>query len=90
MTDREALEKMGATRQLGTGTGGGIEGGEAILARLQVGKLRVDGLKVALTSHVGASKAGLVDGTLGVPLWAGGVVTFDYPRQQVCFELPAK
>jgi hypothetical protein len=89
-TDGEALQKMGATKQLGTGTGGRIEGSEATLARLQVGKLRVDGLKVALTSHVGAFKAGLVDGTLGVPLWAGGVVTFDYPRQQVCFDLPAK
>jgi hypothetical protein len=50
----------------------------------------VDGLKVALTSHVEAFKAGLVDGTLGVPLWARGVVTFDYTRQQVCFDLPAK
>jgi hypothetical protein len=89
-TDGEALQKMGATKQLGTGTGGGVEGSEATLARLQVGKLRVDGLKVALTSHVGAFKAGLVDGTLGVPLWAGGVVTFDYTRQQVCFDLPAK
>jgi Aspartyl protease len=30
-------KKMGATKQLGTGTGGGIEGSEATLARLQVG-----------------------------------------------------
>jgi hypothetical protein len=89
-TDGEALQKMGATKQLGTGTGGGIEASEATLVRLEVGKLRVDGLKVALTSHVGAFKAGLVDGTLGVPLWAGGVVTFDYTRQQVSLDLPAK
>lgn len=89
-TDGKALQKMSATKQLGTGTGGGVKGSEATLARLQVGKLRVDGLKVALTGHVGAFKAGLVDGTLGVPLWAGGVVTFDYTRQQVCFDLPAK
>ena len=39
-TDGEALQKMGATKQLGTGTGGGIEGSEATLAQLQVGKLR--------------------------------------------------
>jgi hypothetical protein len=88
--DGETLQKMGATKQLGTGTGGAIEGREATLAQLQVGKLRVDGLKVALTSHVGAFKAGVVDGTLGVPLWAAGVVTFDYMRQRVCFDLPAK
>jgi hypothetical protein len=89
-TDGEALQKMGTTKQLGTGTGGAIEGTEATLAQLQVGKLRVDGLKVALTSHVGAFKAGGADGTLGVPLWEAGVVTFDYIRQRVCFDLPAK
>ena len=89
-TDGQALQKMGATKQLGTGTGGAIEGSEATLAQLRVGKLRVDGLKVALTSHVGAFKAGVVDGTLGVPLWAAGVVTFDYIRQRVCFDLPSK
>ena len=45
-------------------------------------------LTVALTHNVGFLEKGQADGTLGVPLWQSGVVTFDYAHSSVCFELP--
>jgi len=86
--DGEALRAAGHAGQVGTGTGGAVQGTVASIAGLTVGAHHFANLTVALTHQVGVLEQGTADGTLGVPLWQGGAVTFDYERQTVCFEWP--
>jgi len=86
--DGLALQKSGQPRQVGTGTGGAVMGTVAPIAGLTVGSHHVSNLTVALTHHVGVLEQGVADGTLGVPLWQTGSVTFDYARKTVCFDWP--
>jgi len=86
--DGQALQAAGHPGQVGTGTGGAVEGTVASIAGLTVGSRRFPNLTVALTHNVGILEKGVADGTLGVPLWQNGAVTFDYGRKAVCFDLP--
>lgn len=87
-SDGQALQKSGQPRQVGTGTGGAVMGTIALIAGLTIGSRHYSNLTVALTHHVGVLEKGVADGTLGVPLWQNGSVTFDYVRKTVCFDLP--
>jgi hypothetical protein len=83
-----ALQAAGHPTQVGTGTGGAVQGTVASLARLTVGSRSFRNLTIALTHNVGIFEKGVADGTLGVPIWQNGAVTFDYGHKTVCFDLP--
>jgi hypothetical protein len=83
-----ALQAAGHPAQVGTGTGGAVQGTVASITRLTVGSRSFANLTIALTHSVGILEKGVADGTLGVPLWQNGAVTFDYARKTVCFDLP--
>ena len=87
-TDGQALQAAGHPGQLGTGTGGVVMGALASIAGLTVGNHHFSNVAIALTHHVGILEKGVADGTLGVPLWQTGSVTFDYARSTVCIDLP--
>ena len=78
------LVRGGRRTQIGTGTGGKVEGSVAEISELQIGGQTFSALQVALTREVKAFESGAIDGTLEVPLWSGGVITFDYPHRRVC------
>jgi hypothetical protein len=82
----KALIRSGVPRQVGHGTGGKVQGAVARIADFQIGTSRTPDLEVALTSGVAAFEAGFVDGSLGVPFWQGGVITFDYQAGTLCIE----
>jgi hypothetical protein len=86
--DGQALLAAGHPAQLGTGTGGVVMGTRASIAGLTVGNHHFLNLAIALTHNVGILEKGVADGTLGVPLWQTGAVTFDYTHNTVCFDLP--
>jgi hypothetical protein len=86
--DGQAMERAGKAQQVGTGTGGAFDGYSVQVASLTVGKHHFNKLAVALTSHVGGFQAGVIDGSLGVPLWEDGTVTLDYAHERVCLDLP--
>lgn len=82
----KALMRSGVSRQVGHGTGGKVQGAIARVAELGLGASRTPDLEVALTSGVAAFEAGFADGSLGVPFWQGGLITFDYPAKTLCIE----
>lgn len=86
--DGQTLQAAGHPGKLGTGTGGVVMGTIAPIASLTVGNHQVSNVAIGLTHHVGILEKGVADGTLGVPLWQNGVVTFDYAHSTVCFDLP--
>jgi hypothetical protein len=86
--DGQALKVAGHPAQVGTGTGGAVQGTVTKIAGLIVGARHFSNVTVALTHDVSIFEKGAADGTLGVPLWQSGVVTFDYGRKTVCFDLP--
>ena len=80
----QALVKAGTVQKVGHGTGGKVEGSIVRVAEVMLGSSRIDNVEVALTPGVAAFEAGAFDGSLGVPLWKTGVITFDYPAQVLC------
>ncbi len=84
----QALQSSGHTSQIATGTGGAVMGTTASVASLTIGTRPFPNLAVALTHDIGVLEQGVADGTLGVPLWQNGAVTFDYFDSTVCFDLP--
>jgi len=80
----KALVQGGVSKQVGHGVGGEVQGTVARVAEVRAGTTRFGALDVSLTSNVPAFEQGVIDGTLGVPLWSGGVIAFDYPRRQIC------
>jgi hypothetical protein len=82
----KALIRSGVPQQVGHGTGGKVQGAVARIAEFQIGASQTSNLEVALTSGVAAFEAGFVDGSLGVPFWQGGVITFDYQAGALCIE----
>jgi hypothetical protein len=86
--DGQTLQAAGHAAQLGTGTGGAVMGTFASIAGLTVGNHHFSNVPIALTHHVGILEKGVADGTLGVPLWQSGSVTFDYVHTTVCLDLP--
>lgn len=79
-----ALMRSGREQKVGHGVGGAVQGNIARIAELHAGALQVADVQVALTAGASAFEAGIVDGSLGVPFWEKGVVTFDYPAKQMC------
>ncbi|WP_347302991.1 aspartyl protease family protein [Croceibacterium sp. TMG7-5b_MA50] len=82
----QALMAAGAEGKVAHGVGGTVEGGLARVAELRVGDVRFTGLEVALTSGAPVFETGLLDGSLGVPLWQAGAIVFDYPAGTLCIE----
>lgn len=82
----KVLLARGKPEEVGTGTGGAVEGVSVKIAKLDVGPDSYQNLTIALTRQVPAFEKGVVDGTLGVPLWQSGQITFDYPHGQLCLE----
>lgn len=82
----EAFLAAGHSAKVGHGVGGKVHGIVAESAELRVGGLVFTDLRTQLTSQIPAFEAGLFDGTLGVPLWQNGKVTFDFPARQLCIE----
>lgn len=80
----KALIEGGHSKQVGHGVGGEVQGTVARLAEVRAGLNSFGPLEVSLTSDVPAFEQGVIDGTLGVPLWSDGVISFDYPRRQLC------
>ena len=87
-TEGRGLEKYGHPMQVGTGTGGIVEGTSVSIAELTIGTNRFSNLQIALTHNVGAFGKNGVDGSLGVPLWESGRIILDYPQQKFCLEIP--
>lgn len=82
----KALIASGKAQKVGHGVGGSVQGSLAQVAELRLGKKRLSNLEVALTSGAAAFEGGTFDGTLGVPLWQAGAITFDYPAKVLCIE----
>jgi hypothetical protein len=86
----KALYTHGHKQAVGEGTGGRAMGVVSEFAELSVGTQHFHNVKFALTEQVKAFNLEQVDGSLGVPLWAGGIITFNYPKQQICIQAPRK
>lgn len=86
----KALLAAGVESQVGHGIGGTVRGKVARAANLHVGAMAFNNLEVRLTPDVPAFEMGFIEGTLGVPLWMNGVISFDYPAGQLCITLPGK
>lgn len=82
----KTLIASGKTQPIGHGIGGQVQGGLAQIAELRLGGQKISGLEVALSSGVAAFETGFIDGSLGVPLWKSGRISFDYPAQTLCIE----
>lgn len=82
----KAMFERGVPRQVGHGTGGPVQGAIARAAAIGIGPIRVAPQDVALTAGVGAFDAAGFDGSLGVPFWNQGSITFDYGANKICIE----
>ena len=82
----KALIASGKAQQVGHGTGGQVQGSVASVAEMRLGGTVIPGVEAAITSGVRAFEIGLFDGSLGVPLWKAGAITFDYPAKTLCIE----
>ncbi len=80
----KALVQSGRPQKVAHGTGGEVQGTIARIAQLRIGRLKIQDLEVALTSGAAAFESGVADGSLGVPLWQEGSITFDYPAGTMC------
>ena len=82
----EILLNSGVPQQVGHGTGGAVQGSVSRAAEMRIGKMQIKQPQIALSSGVSAFEAGGFDGSLGVPLWKDGVISFDYQRNQICIQ----
>lgn len=86
----QVLMKRGVARQVGQGIGGRVRGVVAPAAGLRAGPVDLGALEATLTSEVPAFEAGVFDGSLGVPLWSHGAITFDYAAGRLCIDPPRR
>lgn len=84
----KTLYAGGPQQVVGNGAGGRVKGVVTKVAELDIGAQRFHDVTFALTTQVKAFNLKEIDGSLGVPLWKGGVITFDYPRKQLCIQTP--
>lgn len=84
----KALLASGTKRQVGTGIGGKVEGVVAQGHQLRIARSRFDRPMLALDPSTTPLAGGLLDGTLGVPLWKAGRITLDYPAGTLCIDTP--
>jgi hypothetical protein len=80
----KAMMRSGVSQQVGHGIGGEVQGSIARVAELRLGQTRITNMEVALMLGAPAFEAGVVDGTLGVPFWKDGAITFDYQANSLC------
>ncbi len=80
----KALARGGIAKKVGHGVGGQVQGTVARVPEVRIGSTRFGELEVSLTSDVPVFEQGTIDGTLGVPLWSDGAITFDYPGRHIC------
>jgi hypothetical protein len=84
----KTLYAGGHKRSIAVGTGGRAMGVVTTFAELAIGAQDFHDVEFALTNEIKAFDLKEIDGSLGVPLWKGGVITFDYPRHQLCIQTP--
>ena len=82
------LLQAAVTKEIGFGVGGAVKGAVVRVADVRSGASRFGSLEVSLTSDVPAFEGTGIDGTLGVPLWNGGVIAFDYAGRRLCITRP--
>ncbi|NYF30610.1 retropepsin-like aspartic protease [Sphingopyxis sp. JAI108] len=80
----KALALQGRAKEIGHGVGGRVQGAVVSVPEVRAGGTSFGPLEISMTSEVPAFENGTIDGTLGVPLWNGGVISFDYPARQLC------
>lgn len=86
----KTLYANGHKQVVGEGTGGSTVGVVTEFAELDIGTQHFHNVKFALTEQTKAFNLEKVNGSLGVPLWADGIITFNYPKQQICIQAPHK
>lgn len=86
----QALARTGQATQVGTGVGGAVMGIRSVAAKLKVGNHVLHDVNVVTTEQVKVFSAGFAEGSLGVPFWQDGQITFDYPHRSLCFSEPAR
>lgn len=84
----QALYAGGHKRSIAVGTGGQAMGVVTTFAELDIGAQAFHDVDFALTRDIKAFDLKEIDGSLGVPLWEGGSITFDYPRHRLCIQTP--
>jgi hypothetical protein len=82
------LFRKGVAREVGHGVGGAVKGAVIRVAEVRSGALNFGPLEASLTSDVPAFEGTGIDGTLGVPIWKGGVIAFDYAGRRLCITRP--
>jgi Aspartyl protease len=82
------LLEAGKSQKIGTGAGGEVQGVFIQAESLKLGSRLLKRPQVGLTDQVKAFEVGFVDGSLGVPLWKRGAITFDFSHQTLCLDLP--
>lgn len=78
------LAESAASKKVGQGVGGEVQGVVVKIADVRAGSMNFGQLEASLTSGVPAFENGTIDGTLGVPLWIEGAITFDFPARLLC------
>jgi hypothetical protein len=86
----KTLYANGHKQVVGEGTGGSTMGVVTEFAELGIGTQHFHNVKFALTEQTKAFNLEKVNGSLGVPLWTDGIITFNYPKQQICIQAPHK
>lgn len=82
------LLQKAVAKEIGYGVGGAVKGAVVRVADVRAGTSSFGSLEVSLTSDVPAFEGTGIDGTLGVPLWSGGVIAFDYAGRRLCITRP--
>ena len=82
------LLQRAVAKEIGFGVGGAVNGAVVRVADVRAGVSSFGPLEVSLTSNVPAFEGTGIDGTLGVPLWNGGVIAFDYAGRRLCITRP--
>lgn len=80
----QGLLRKAVAKEIGFGVGGAVKGAVVRVAEVRADASSFGPLDVSLTSDVPAFEGTGIDGTLGVPLWNGGVIAFDYSRRRLC------
>ena len=84
---KKLLQKA-TEKEVGYGVGGAVKGAVVRVAGVSAADSNFGPLEVSLTSDVPAFEGTGIDGTLGVPVWNGGVIAFDYAGRRLCITSP--
>lgn len=84
----KTLLQKATAKEIGYGVGGTVKGAVVRVPEVRAGKSSFGSLEVSLTLDVPAFEGTGIDGTLGVPLWNGGMIAFDYAGRHLCITPP--